>query len=214
MAENETTPEPPPGRAAGKTPTPLKSGRVRIGAVIALAAAAGLASWLLTRDDSSSSPDPGQPTVGQTLSGFPKGARIGPILLTATGVLDTARILKRPVYWVGPKEGYGYEFLKTAGDRVYVTYLPKGVKTSGNSGKYLIVATYPIDDALKILTDVAKKTNTKIVELEGGGIAVPGKVHPTSVFIAYPDIDYEIEVYAPDPKQARAEALSGKVRPV
>ncbi|MDX6440340.1 MAG: hypothetical protein QOE43_69 [Gaiellaceae bacterium] len=74
-----------------------------------------------------------------------------------------------------------------------------------------MIGTYPYTGALKALQAVAKGGGTK---LSGGGLLVGSAGNAKSVHIAYPGIDYEIEIYDPRPGQARALALSGKVTPV
>jgi hypothetical protein len=45
-------------------------------------------------------------------------------------------------------------------------------------------------------------------------VAMIDRAHPTSVYVAYPDRDLQIEVYDPDPAHALSVAKSGVVRPI
>ncbi len=54
--------------------------------------------------------------------------RIGPTLLSSAGLEAEVRRIRQPIYWVGPKNGFSYEFTRTPNGNVYVRYLPQGVK--------------------------------------------------------------------------------------
>jgi len=69
---NDTAPtqSPETGRSAA-----LANGKVRIGAIVAVAVAAGLLVWLLTRGDDKPKAA-GGPTAGQVLPGIPAGTHV------------------------------------------------------------------------------------------------------------------------------------------
>ena len=185
---------------------------MRIGAVIALAVAAGLLVWLLTRGGSHKAETGLLPN--QVLPQIPAGTQVGPVTLPAAGVLNTAEALHQPVYWVGPTAGYRYQVERNPNGNVFVTYLPPGVASATNRGRFLAVGTYPVNNAFQALQTVADKAHAKQVSLPGGGIAVIGKLHANSVYVAYPKANTQIEVYAPRIAQARSLVLAGKLRPV
>jgi len=146
---------------------------VRIGAVVAIALAAGFVVWLLVRgnDDSSSSSNA---TTAETAQ------PIGPVAATPAALRSVSAKAKRPIYWVGPRSGQTYELTRTAGGRVYVRYLPPGAKIGNRRADYTIVGTYPTPNALKVLQDLAKQPDEKSVPAPGGGIAVYATKAPTS----------------------------------
>jgi hypothetical protein len=182
---------------------------VRVGAVVAIALAAGFAAWLLVRgnDDSSSSP---QTTSTAEASANP----FGPVAATPATLRSVSREVKHTIYWVGPRSGQIYELTRTAGGRVYVRYLPAGVEVGNKSADYTIVGTYPTPNALKVLKDVAKQPNEQSVPAPGGGIAVYAKNAPRNVYVAFPGSDEQIEVYDPSAKRALRLVTSGRVAPV
>ena len=53
-----------------------------------------------------------------------------------------------------------------------------------------------------------------LVRLTGGGLAFVDRKHPTSVYIAYPSSNLEIEVYDPSAGRARHLVTSGQIAPV
>jgi len=181
---------------------------VRIGAVVAIALAAGFVAWLIVRgnDDSSSSP--------QTTSTAASAKPIGPIAATRARLRAAAAETKRPIYWVGPRSGQTYELTRTAGGRVYVRYLPRGAKIGNQRADYTIVGTYPTPNALKVLKDLAKQPNEKSVSAPGGGVAVYATNAPTNVYVAFPGSSEQIEVFDPSAERALRLVTSGRVAPV
>jgi hypothetical protein len=118
------------------------------------------------------------------------------------------------MYWIGPQKGYGYEVERTSNGNVFVTYLPPGVKSSGHRGAYVVIGTYPVANAADGLRKVAEKATQKITVLPSGAVVLFTPKHPRSGYIAYPNSDVEVEIYAPEPLQARKLTLSGRLRPV
>jgi hypothetical protein len=177
--------------------------RVRLGAVIALAIGAGLAAWaVIGSRDTESSPSPGPVTTAKPL---------GPIALSASGLRTLTRTVDQPIYWAGPKAGFLYELTRTSAGKVYLRYLPPGVKVGSKQASYLIVATYPFHDPLQALENL---TDGDLLDIPGGGGAMVDRTHPESVYLAYPDVDEQIEIFDPSPRRALEVAQSGDVRPV
>jgi hypothetical protein len=169
----------------------------RIGAIVAVAVAAGLVAWLLVRDNdhSSSSRSSVHAASAQQLAAF--SGSVG-----------------HPVYWAGPRRGFTYELTQTTDGRIYVRYLPSGVPTGSSQPKYLTIGTYPLQNALGAVRAIAKRLHVSPTSLRGGGVAVQDIKHPTSVYFAFPGSDYEVEVYDPSPARALQLALSGQVTPI
>jgi hypothetical protein len=203
---------PPPPQAApeGAAGRP----RFRVGAVVALALAAGIAAWVIVgRHDST--PSSTASTSNTSASTAPSGPVANPIptvALSADALQTLAKTVGQPIYWRGPKQRFTYELTRTASGRVFVRYLPRGVKAGAPGAHYLIIATYPFPNALRALKAVSLRGAQRA--LPGGGIAVVDQAYPKSVHIAYPNVDYQVEVYDPSPKVALQVATSGKVRPV
>jgi hypothetical protein len=166
--------------------------------VVALAVLLGLIVWLLARggDDSTS-----------TSSGA----------ATAVSAEDLAALpgsVGHPVYWAGPRPGFTYELTRTGGGNIYIRYVPEGVPVGLDEPKFLTVGTYPSQDALAVVRGVAKRLHVKAIRVPGGGAAVQDTKHPTSVYLAYPGSDYQVEVFDPSPARALQLAVSGKIVPV
>lgn len=136
---------------------------------------------------------------------------IGPVAMSSAALLAFVQGLGRPVYWIGPSAGFTYELTRTSAGNVFVRYLPKGVQVGDKRPAFTVVGTYPYPGALAALKAVPK---AKAVNLAGGGVLVSTTSDPRSVHLAYPGVDYQIEVYDPVAGRARVIALSGRVRPV
>jgi len=182
----------PAGRLGGR-------GRIALTAAIALAVLGASIGLVVVLSHSSSST-----TVGPTTP------PVAPVALSAGGLATLARAVGQPMYWAGPQKGYLYELTRTANRNIYIRYLPPGVDVGAKGAKYLIVATYPFPGAFEALKKVAAGQG---VQIPGGGLAVVDKSYPKSVHMAFPNVDYQVEVFDPSPARALEVATSGRVRP-
>jgi hypothetical protein len=118
-----------------------------------------------------------------------------------------------PVYWAGPRTGQTYELFKTNDGRVYVRYLPAGVKVGDPRPQFLTVGTYPLANAFAATKRISRGPGRVTRALPGGGIAVFSPGTP-SVYFSYPGAKYQVEVYAPSPSTTRSLVLNGQVVPI
>jgi hypothetical protein len=72
----------------------------------------------------------------------------------------------------------------------------------------------PQPGALAALKASAAKSRAKTIKLSGGGLASIDESKPTSVYVAYPGSDFQIEVYDPTPSRAKELVASGSIAPV
>ena len=171
---------------------------MRLGAVAALAVAAGLVAWLLLREGGGGS------THMRAVSAH---------AASPTELAALPSTVHHPVYWAGPQSGTTYEVRITSSGLVYLRYLPAGVPVGAKPG-YLTIGTYPVKDALAAVRGLAKRVHATPLPLSGGGLAVQSTTHPSSVYFAAPGSDYQVEVFSPSPAQARSLVLSGQVVPI
>jgi hypothetical protein len=177
------------------------TGRVSILAVagiVALAIAVGLGLWLVLRGGGEKRARPQAPAAAasqQRLVAF-------------------ARSVGHPVYWAGPQPRFTYELSRTKDGRVYIRYLPPGVKVGTSRPNYLTIGTYPQRNALATLRATAEKQRARLIGLRDGGLAFQYKSRPTSVYIAFPGSNYQIEVFDPSSARALQLVVSGQVLPV
>ena len=133
--------------------------------------------------------------------------------VSAAGLRAAARALGHPVYWAGAQPGETYELRRTPSGQVYVRYLPAGTPV-GAAGQYLTVATYPFPKAFEALQALANQPRTTQVAVPGGGIAIVDTRYRKSIHLAYPDSDYQVEVFDPSPAEARRLVKSGAIKSV
>jgi hypothetical protein len=188
---------------------------IRIGAVAALALAVAFVVWLLVRgnDNSSTTKTTTVPAAPATTT----PAKQVRSLLTAATPSKLRALSSRtghPIYWAGAKPRITYELTRTRDDRIYVRYLPKGVHVGDRRAAYLIVATYPVQDAFKAVKTAAKESGAVTFEIGRGGIAVYNRSAPTNVYFAYPGSKYQVEVFDPNPARAHRLVRTGAVRPI
>ena len=113
----------------------------------------------------------------------------------------------------GTKAKSTNELTQTSDGRIYIRYLPAGVQVGDQRPDYLTVGTYPQADAMATLEKTAAKTHAETIELSSGGLASIDKTKPTSVYVAYPGVDLQIEVYDPSPSRARQLVTTGRIAP-
>jgi hypothetical protein len=193
----------------------MKRPQVRIGAVLALALAAGFVAWLVIhRSNNSATGITSTSTTSTSKSSTQtttQAQAIGPIAVSRSGLANLARSLHRPIYWAGPRPGFNYEVTQTTTGKMYVRYLPPGVQVGDKRARFLIIATYPFSGALPALEKVAAN---RAISLPAGGIAFVDPSYPKSVHMAFPGVDYQVEVFDPLPRISRRIAVSGNVRTI
>jgi hypothetical protein len=189
------------GSNVPSTATGVRARRIRVGAVVAVALAIGFVLWLVLRDDDSSPATAPTTTTASTTS----------VPITVKG-LHSLAALGVPIYWAGEQPGVRYELTKTAGSRVLLRYLPAGEKI-GTKTPYLTIGTYPMKNAFGVTSRVARSSSSVTIPVGHGGVAFYSRTAPTSVYVAYPGYDYQVEVFDPAPAQARSIA-TGRLAPI
>jgi hypothetical protein len=178
-----------PGAAAARRP------QFRVGAVVAVAVAAGLVAWLVLNHDGGSSNARTQAAA---------------IAMKPEAIATLAQSVGHAIYWLGPKRDTTYEVTQATNGKIYVRYLPSGVDV-GSSKPYLTVATYPFPGTYAVIRKKARAQGAVTARLAGGGLAVLDAGYPQSVHIGYPHVDYQIEVYDPTPARAMQLVSTGRL---
>jgi hypothetical protein len=176
----------------------LLRGRIGAGAALALAALIGLVIWLVV--DS-----------GSNNSSKPEGESVVTIV-SANGMRTLAKALHQPIYWVGKRPGAKLELSQLPNGRLYVRYLPGDAK-AGDRRKFLTVGTYPMQNAFSVVQTASKKQGAVPVAVAGGA-ALYHRDNRRSVYLAFPESNYQIEVYAPNGTLAESLVDANRVRSV
>jgi len=173
------------------------SGR-RLAAAAVLVAVVGLVAWLLLGGDGD------EPAS----AGAPQAAGVEQLR-------DLAASVGHDVYWAGPAgAGTELELTHEADGRIFVRYLNDGGEVGDPRPRFTTVATYPVPAALAALRKEAAGPDAITRTLPGGGLAYLNADQPTSVYLAWPGSDYEVEVFDPSPKHALDLVLTGAIVPV
>jgi hypothetical protein len=149
-----------------------------------------------------------------------RSAKVVPLVRPASEAASAAELealaneLGHPIYWAGPDPKSTYELTRTKSGRVYIRYLPPGVRVGDSSADYVTVGTYPQRNAVGKLKASAAKIRATTIELPGGGLAYIDTERPTSAYMAYRDQDLQVEVYTPDPAQTERLVTSRRIEPV
>ncbi len=179
---------------------------MRAAIAAALALIAGVLVWLLViRDDDSDD-------AGASTADLSAGA--GPVEATEADLTELGQRLDFPVYWAGDQGEAGLELTRTTDDSVFVRYLDESSDLGSEEPDFLTIGTYPLKDAFGLLEEAAEDRGAIVEEAPNDGLVVTNEESPTSVYIAFPDEDFQIEVYDPDPDRALDLAVSGQVEPV
>ena len=134
---------------------------------------------------------------------------------SAQTLAGLSKTLGRPVYWSGPRPNFTYELtLASNAQRIYLRYLPPGVPLGSPKPDYLSIGTYSVRGAAAALRARAAQPGGVGLKLPHGAVGYYSTARPTSVYIAFPRTNEQIEVYDPSAAVALRTAKSGVVRPV
>lgn len=170
--------------------------RIRIGAAIAIAFALGVVVWALVESRGGDGSTDAVADAGQ------------PVVVSAAGLATLAGVASQPVYWLGERDGTSLELQQVSSGSVYVRYLPEGAE-AGDAGTHLTVGTYAFPDAFEATQTLADAEGSIAVSVGSGGVAFVKGANATSVYAAFPDSDYQIEVFDPTPGAAQALVEQG-----
>jgi hypothetical protein len=193
-------------QAGGESDTPSaakgvpRRGRIRLGALIAIALAAAFVAWLLVRHN-------GNKSTSTSTTGTRTVA-----LVSAQGIRTLAAAIRAPIYWAGPQPRRRYELTQTSDGRYYVRYLPLGV-AAGSPTPYPFIATFPMSAAFAKTSKVAAQAGSVRLSLSNG-VAFYAKSSPRNVYVAYRGSSSQIEVFDPNPARARQLVVQGRLEPV
>jgi hypothetical protein len=166
---------------------------------VVIGIAVALLVWLLFirgDDDDDSGGGAAGPAIEKTVE-----------VVSASALPEAVAPAGYPVYWVGPRPDVDYEVTLITDGRTFVRYLPKGEEAETET-PYLTVGSYLQQDASGVLEQLSGTTES----VEGGGRAL--KQGEDGVYVAFPDVDVQIEVYDPQAGRALELVRSGAVAQV
>jgi hypothetical protein len=166
--------------------------RIRVAAASLLTV--GLIAWLALKDDEDSK------------SGSTGGAEI----VSIDSLRDVAAEQDIPIYWAGEQEGTELELSQPGEGRTYVRYLT-GDGEVDDPRPFLTVGTYARVDAVGTLKRQSEESGGILAKAPGGATVYFKASNPRSVYLAYPGVDAQIEVYDPDFERALQLVNSGQI---
>lgn len=172
-----------------------KDGSLRLRLAVAALLAVGLILWMVLRDDGDDS---------TSSSGRAE-------IVSVDSLRDTAAEQETPVYWAGEQAGTELELSQPDADRTYVRYLTDGAEAGDPKPDFLTVGTYANTEAVEALQQRGEEPGGVLSEAPGGATVYFSREQPQSVYLAYPGVDVEIEVFDPDVKRALQLVNSGQI---
>jgi hypothetical protein len=132
----------------------------------------------------------------------------GKVALTESELIAAVKKLGVDVYWAGPVKGAKYTLAVPADGQAYVRYLPNGDGLTDTKPNYVVIATYTTTNAFSATQAAGNQSNgVTFINAEGAAVYY-NKDTPTNVYVAYPNLNYQIEVF--DPIAATALDIASK----
>ena len=119
-----------------------------------------------------------------------------------------------PVYWAGEQKDSELELSRPGEGRTYVRYLTGGAEAGDPRADFLTVGTYAHAKPVAALRRQGKEPGGVLATAPGGGTVYFNRTQPHSVYLAYPGVDAEIEVFDPNFTRALQLVNSGQIVPV
>lgn len=134
-------------------------------------------------------------------------------VVSESELLGAMRGAGYPVYWAGPRLGVEYEVSRPEEGRTFVRYLPKG-EDAESAQPFLTVGSYRQPDALASIRELGQEPGAILVRVAGGGAGYAEGPGATSAYLAFPDVETQVEVYDPKPGKALSLIRSGAIVPI
>lgn len=151
--------------------------------------------------------------VGGNDSNKDSNAATNQVGLNADGLKTAVTALGRKVYWAGDEADNQYVLQTLANGQATVRYIPKDGNSNESQAIYRVIGSYPIKDAFGVTTKAGEAEGSVLITNADGSIVVYNKNKTTNVYVAFPNVDVQIEIYDPS-GQALALATSGRVVPI
>jgi hypothetical protein len=183
----------------------MKREHAFLGVALGVLVAAVLVFWLIL--DDSGSDDSGKPA--ETTASIPAEAEV----VSVDSLTETVGGQGTPIYWAGPPQEAELELSRPEESRTYVRYLTGGAE-AGDPRPFLTVGSYEIDDPASALRRQGNRADGVVASAPEGGVVYFNRSEPKSVYLAYPGVDVQVEVFAPDFEQALQLVTGGQIVPV
>jgi hypothetical protein len=170
-----------------------KANRLRIGAAIAVLIAIVV-------------------VIAATSGGDSKSAANGAEIVSVNELREKVAEGGAPAYWAGERPATKLELSQSPG-QIYVRYLTGDAEAGDPRPAFLTIGTYQTHDPIAALRRQGRAPGG-VVAKAGGATVYFSRTHPHSIYLAFPGVEAEIEVYDPSFKLALRLVNSGRIVPV
>lgn len=126
----------------------------------------------------------------------------GGVCLTESELKSIVKENNIQAYWTGPIKNATYTLNSSTAGQVFVRYVPEGEKCDDVRPNFRVIATYEEADAFATTESAGTTADGVSLLNTDGSIVYFNKNVPTNIYVAYPGINYQIEIYDPNPKEA------------
>lgn len=126
----------------------------------------------------------------------------GGVCLTESELKSIIKENNIQVYWTGPMKDATYSLNSSTAGQVFLRYIPEGEACDDVRPNFRVIATYEEVDAFATTESAGTTADGVSLLNTDGSIVYFNKNVPTNIYVAYPGINYQIEIYDPDPKEA------------
>ncbi len=183
--------------AAGVPGAEPRAGQVRVALAVLVAIAVGLGLWLNRGGDDSA------PSAPASIRG----------IVSFSELRSIAGAGPNPIYWAGARPGTELELTRESDGSAFVRYLPAGAEAGDPRADFLTIGTYLVADAAASIRRLVGSHGAGVRTGSDGSLIAADPRKPSSVYIAKPGSEVEVEVFDPSPRRALSLALSGSVEP-
>lgn len=121
----------------------------------------------------------------------------GKVALSERELIDAVQKLGITAYWAGPVQDAKYTLAVPADGQAYVRYLPNGQGLDDSSPNYVVIATYTTTNAFNATQSAGNQSNGVSFINSDGAAVYYSKDTPTNVYVAYPNLNFQIEIFNP-----------------
>ena len=176
---------------------------VFIGGAVVVIVAAAIISFSVGGDDKDSAP--------ANNGGTSASATAVPVNTDGLKSAVTAVGGAGKVFWAGEEAGFTYVLRTETNGQASVRYIPSGGDANAQGAVYRVLGSYPIKGAFDVTKKAADSADSVLLTNSDGSIVVYNKNKTTNVYIAFPDVDVQIEIFDPTPGKALELATSGRI---
>jgi hypothetical protein len=138
----------------------------------------------------------------------------GAEIVSADFLRQTASEGTTPIYWAGERAGTKLELSRPDETRTYVRYLTDDAEAGDKRADFLAVSTYVQPHAASSLRRQGRRSGGTVARAPGGATVYYERENPRSVYLAYPSVPVEVEVFDPSFKRALRLVQSGAIAAV